>query len=123
MAKLQTIDKFLLNEQKLLLILGVSIGLFLAVSIFSIYVILFYRLPIASIALALTILYVFMQLAAFGYLELITDISSITADKASEFTLGLTGFLQFRSEEHTSELQSRPHLVCRLLLEKKKTKI
>src|SRR3989442_6332466 len=28
--------------------------------------------------------------------------------------------LQIRSEEHTSELQSRPHLVCRLLLEKKK---
>src|SRR3989442_11252771 len=28
-----------------------------------------------------------------------------------------------RSEEHTSELQSRPHLVCRLLLEKKKKKI
>src|SRR5690625_5967207 len=26
----------------------------------------------------------------------------------------------FRSEEHTSELQSRGHLVCRLLLEKKK---
>src|SRR3989442_4339383 len=31
---------------------------------------------------------------------------------------GLSG----RSEEHTSELQSRPHLVCRLLLEKKKRK-
>src|SRR5215813_15182221 len=28
--------------------------------------------------------------------------------------------LEHRSEEHTSELQSRPHLVCRLLLEKKK---
>src|SRR3989442_9850545 len=28
--------------------------------------------------------------------------------------------LPLRSEEHTSELQSRPHLVCRLLLEKKK---
>src|SRR5690554_7602377 len=28
--------------------------------------------------------------------------------------------LRVRSEEHTSELQSRPHLVCRLLLEKKK---
>src|SRR5437870_9236942 len=27
--------------------------------------------------------------------------------------------LRFRSEEHTSELQSRGHLVCRLLLEKK----
>src|SRR5690554_7182303 len=33
------------------------------------------------------------------------------------FTLALT---LPRSEEHTSELQSRPHLVCRLLLEKKK---
>src|SRR5436305_3369889 len=28
-----------------------------------------------------------------------------------------------RSEEHTSELQSRPHLVCRLLLEKKKNAV
>src|SRR5690554_7372256 len=28
-------------------------------------------------------------------------------------------YLSARSEEHTSELQSRPHLVCRLLLEKK----
>src|SRR3989449_7525343 len=32
-------------------------------------------------------------------------------------------FLQARSEEHTSELQSRLHLVCRLLLEKKKKMI
>src|SRR3712207_8658840 len=31
------------------------------------------------------------------------------------------GSAQFRSEEHTSELQSRQYLVCRLLLEKKKT--
>src|SRR3712207_8360698 len=29
--------------------------------------------------------------------------------------------IAFRSEEHTSELQSRQYLVCRLLLEKKKT--
>src|SRR2546429_6660568 len=32
----------------------------------------------------------------------------------------LTRFTTPRSEEHTSELQSRLHLVCRLLLEKKK---
>src|SRR3989449_7181722 len=32
-----------------------------------------------------------------------------------------TGLFASRSEEHTSELQSRLHLVCRLLLEKKKT--
>src|SRR2546427_9410801 len=30
--------------------------------------------------------------------------------------------LELRSEEHTSELQSQSNLVCRLLLEKKKTK-
>src|SRR2546422_2718202 len=30
--------------------------------------------------------------------------------------------VRLRSEEHTSELQSRLHLVCRLLLEKKKKK-
>src|SRR5439155_13520048 len=35
----------------------------------------------------------------------------------STFTREVRGF---RSEEHTSELQSRGHLVCRLLLEKKK---
>src|SRR5690554_7114622 len=34
----------------------------------------------------------------------------------------LTQIAPSRSEEHTSELQSRPHLVCRLLLEKKKKK-
>src|SRR3989442_12000647 len=33
---------------------------------------------------------------------------------------GTEFFEWVRSEEHTSELQSRPHLVCRLLLEKKK---
>src|SRR3989442_11930035 len=34
----------------------------------------------------------------------------------------LGGTARTRSEEHTSELQSRPHLVCRLLLEKKNKK-
>src|SRR3712207_6932307 len=32
----------------------------------------------------------------------------------------LAGRIMWRSEEHTSELQSRQYLVCRLLLEKKK---
>src|SRR5690554_7548122 len=38
----------------------------------------------------------------------------------STINILLISFL-LRSEEHTSELQSRPHLVCRLLLEKKNT--
>src|SRR3712207_9250726 len=33
----------------------------------------------------------------------------------------VAAFQRLRSEEHTSELQSRQYLVCRLLLEKKKT--
>src|SRR5690554_7525072 len=45
---------------------------------------------------------------SFGVLEL-----------AHIFATGQSG-ISHRSEEHTSELQSRPHLVCRLLLEKKK---
>src|SRR5690606_41760690 len=36
---------------------------------------------------------------------------------------GVSGRTVLRSEEHTSELQSRENLVCRLLLEKKKDKL
>src|SRR3712207_966918 len=39
---------------------------------------------------------------------------------SSLLTGPLAGVTQARSEEHTSELQSRQYLVCRLLLEKKK---
>src|SRR2546422_5928842 len=39
-----------------------------------------------------------------------------------EALVAALGALAARSEEHTSELQSRLHLVCRLLLEKKKKK-
>src|SRR5262245_64704372 len=41
--------------------------------------------------------------------------------QACKFALRSGIRLQRRSEEHTSELQSLRHLVCRLLLEKKKT--
>src|SRR5690625_5959316 len=36
------------------------------------------------------------------------------------YAFGSFGLAHLRSEEHTSELQSRGHLVCRLLLEKKR---
>src|SRR5690554_7521511 len=39
--------------------------------------------------------------------------------RVAVYALAVLLLLEPRSEEHTSELQSRPHLVCRLLLEKK----
>src|SRR5947209_11370785 len=42
------------------------------------------------------------------------------SDTDSQQLLGMLTQAAFRSEEHTSELQSRQYLVCRLLLEKKK---
>src|SRR2546422_8570484 len=45
---------------------------------------------------------------------------STTASELHVLTTSLEKSIGQRSEEHTSELQSRLHLVCRLLLEKKK---
>src|SRR5206468_5107847 len=46
-----------------------------------------------------------------------------TGDAPGEAAVSGSGFCDTRSEEHTSELQSRSDLVCRLLLEKKNYKI
>src|SRR5690625_6572000 len=46
--------------------------------------------------------------------DLLDDIALIVCEVASD----VTSPTDIRSEEHTSELQSRGHLVCRLLLEK-----
>src|SRR5690625_6493264 len=43
---------------------------------------------------------------------------TLTKELDTDYIIGLRKMA--RSEEHTSELQSRGHLVCRLLLEKKK---
>src|SRR2546422_8438416 len=51
---------------------------------------------------------------SWGFSKRGTSAAQRTADRPPPVTT--------RSEEHTSELQSRLHLVCRLLLEKKKNK-
>src|SRR3712207_7733193 len=61
-----------------------------------------------------------------GFLEL--RIEEKVPDKAAEVIVYCAGGTRSalgarRSEEHTSELQSRQYLVCRLLLEKKKTQL
>src|SRR3989442_11968722 len=54
-----------------------------------------------------------------GEIKSILDQATTELSGSHRITTQLRAFLE-RSEEHTSELQSRPHLVCRLLLEKKK---
>src|SRR3712207_7355915 len=51
----------------------------------------------------------------------LTNIVSLNENLTENELLVLAGSIE-RSEEHTSELQSRQYLVCRLLLEKKKTR-
>src|SRR5947199_8972212 len=50
----------------------------------------------------------------------IQDLKGKTGQVGATFGSAPDVALRFRSEEHTSELQSLRHLVCRLLLEKKK---
>src|SRR3712207_7499453 len=49
-------------------------------------------------------------------------VAALTGDLSAAAAMR-EAFDRRRSEEHTSELQSRQYLVCRLLLEKKKTKL
>src|SRR3712207_8126808 len=48
------------------------------------------------------------------------QLEAIAGFEKEEATRAMQEIYQERSEEHTSELQSRQYLVCRLLLEKKK---
>src|SRR5258708_25486404 len=59
------------------------------------------------------------ELARWAHEKLIQSGLGIVQDPLVQAALNQ---LFVRSEEHTSELQSPDHLVCRLLLEKKKTK-
>src|SRR2546422_1896882 len=56
-------------------------------------------------------------------LELRHDVCGEQLERGTDVVVPVVAaLLDERSEEHTSELQSRLHLVCRLLLEKKKKK-
>src|SRR2546426_8371085 len=68
-----------------------------------------------------------LTITAPGVLGNDTDIDSpaltavvVTGPSHGALTLNANGSFTYRSEEHTSELQSPCNLVCRLLLEKKK---
>src|SRR5258707_11601097 len=79
------------------------------------------RQRIALIALALLAVPAFAQDAYPS--RPITMVVAFPPGGVAELTGRPTAIAMERSEEHTSELQSRQYLVCRLLLEKKKKNI
>src|SRR5690606_39888487 len=62
--------------------------------------------------------WIFNCVARMGWVERMTQFKDKAGKDAQRSSVGLFDYP--RSEEHTSELQSRENLVCRLLLEKKK---
>src|SRR5439155_4000513 len=77
-------------------------------------------LIIANIALFFYQLSLQFTLTPRAYAEFLSSYSTVPARLPAYLAGHGTFEMAFRSEEHTSELQSRGHLVCRLLLEKKK---
>src|SRR3712207_7717976 len=83
-----------------------------------------FRLENIRIGDVLTVSYIGYQAKSIvfnGQEKLVVDLveDTKTLDEVVVTALGI----KRRSEEHTSELQSRQYLVCRLLLEKKKKKL
>src|SRR5258708_15242011 len=71
--------------------------------------------PYTTLFRSLSMLTPLMHAAQHGHADVVKVLIAAGADKHRSDFRG-------RSEEHTSELQSPDHLVCRLLLEKKKTR-
>src|SRR3712207_4845777 len=101
-------------------ILAIAIKFFLAPNkianggITGVAIIVNYFIPKLSVGLLMVILNGALFILAF---------SAIDGEFGARTVYASMGLSILRSEEHTSELQSRQYLVCRLLLEKKKKKL
>src|SRR5690625_7846429 len=93
----------------------------------NIFIFFFFNAPATSEIYTLS-LHDALPISTQEYLRFLTEhlMKRITRPHHTEINVSANYIeknrLQERSEEHTSELQSRGHLVCRLLLEKKKNK-
>src|SRR2546429_3197629 len=79
---------------------------------------------IESLLMLVVIITVVLWVFELGWLMYTYSVLADAANEGVRYAIVHSGAdptgTQTRSEEHTSELQSRLHLVCRLLLEKKK---
>src|SRR5687767_15282583 len=86
------------------------------------------RRPPTSTLFPYTTLFRSARLAPAARIDVVengVDLAAFTPTErpADSFDVVFCGVMNYRSEEHTSELQSLAYLVCRLLLEKKKKNI
>src|SRR3712207_7748123 len=58
-----------------------------------------------------------------GFRDYFRHLTEVEPKRAAQFNIRHYSWLCIRSEEHTSELQSRQYIVCRLLLEKKNVNV
>src|SRR5690554_7495877 len=91
----------------------------LAIIWLSIQILIFYLVPYFVIPLLWFLIILFLFILIFLVFKNSRNLQF--TERIIKFGFVFILFIS-RSEEHTSELQSRPHLVCRLLLEKKKKK-
>src|SRR5258707_2206612 len=78
------------------------------------------RIPVTAAMIVGSIDWLFLLVRQHGLQISVISLRFSATDEAHFFRLTRRGDADARSEEHTSELQSRQYLVCRLLLEKKK---
>src|SRR3712207_7637690 len=86
-----------------------------------------FRSPGTALALSFpfAVAFQFLITATYTFATALSGIATkaLEEKKFTKFRLAANLTIVVRSEEHTSELQSRQYLVCRLLLEKKKQKL
>src|SRR2546422_5020870 len=88
--------------------------------LFFFFFFLMIRRPPRSTLFPYTTLFRSSLTSLFIVLDLFTNLDDFASQRQGFEAMMKHIGLYYRSEEHTSELQSRLHLVCRLLLEKKK---
>src|SRR5690554_7528958 len=107
---------------KFILKYNLSLYNILAIIWLSIQILIFYLIPYFVIPLLwfLIILFLFILIIRNIFLVFKNSRNLQFTERIIKIGFVFILFISTRSEEHTPELQSRPHHVCRLLLEKKK---
>src|SRR3989442_8960041 len=103
-----------LKDTKDIVYIYLALGVGMAAGVFA---------PVVSAVMSLVFNYTLLALWKFNVGNIYADQALAGRLRLGQAIVAPRAHTGERSEEHTSELQSRPHLVCRLLLEKKKNAV